>query len=312
MNTYKVQHKVHTLSQISIHKISDYRVPPEFTIEWFRIIPFEYIPAQQHLSEKAWIVEKEVKWNNAFEALDLFYVEFNKISPKIAFLSQCYFEYLSQSFVILKMNDNPEKKFVCRDVSSINGIPLHFQDQEIIDFNIIMNTEELKDNQVFIYLQDYYNSTVWRSKAMLLFAALEALAGRVEKTDPDWNNYFTYDKARMKRILWNELYNIVFWPNWLRHKLNHWDDISGHFQQMQELWTDYWTEIYLKIIHYFNHYYWLKISEEVVNPWRHFFGNLQYLLLFMKPKIDIEVNLFKCKWIKDNPDFIIINRESNY
>jgi hypothetical protein len=110
-------------------------------------------------------------------------LELNKISPKIAFLSQCYFEYLSQSFLILRLNGNPENKFICRDVTSTEGVPLHFQDQELTDYNLLMSIPELRNNQSFIYLQDYYNSTSWRPKAMLLFSALEALAGRIEKVD---------------------------------------------------------------------------------------------------------------------------------
>lgn len=176
MNTYKIQHKIHTLSEVSIHAVSDYQIPPEFTIDGFRIFPFEYNAANQHLSEKAWIVEKEIQANNAFESLNLFRLEFNKISPKIAFLSQCYFEYLSQSFLILRLNNNSENNFICRDVISREGVPLHFQDQELVDFNLLMSMPELRDNQSFIYLQDYYNTTSWRPKAMLLFSALEALA----------------------------------------------------------------------------------------------------------------------------------------
>lgn len=312
MNTYKIQHKIHTLSEVSIHPDANYLVCPEFMIEWFRFTPFEFNSANQHLLEKAWIVEKEVHSNTAFEWLNLFRLELNKISPKIAFLSQCYFEYLSQSFLILRLNDNPENKFICRDVTPTEGVPLHFQDQELTDYNLLMSIPELRDNQSFIYLQDYYNSTSWRPKAMLLFSALEALAGRIEKMDDEWNSYFTYDKSRMIQILWKELYNTVFWRDWLRHKLNHWEDISRYFQEMVQVWKDYGSEIYLKIIQYFNRNYWLSISEEVVNPWRHFFGNMQYLLLFMKPDWDRDVNLLNCKWIKDNPDFIIVNPETNY
>ena len=72
----------------------------------------------------------------------------------------------------------------------------------------------------------------------------------------------------------------------MRHKIQHGDFIKDFNEE------DYVNLIYKKILVYFNNEYCLNLNLDVVSPQRHFYWNLEYVRLFLKPKDDtINVDL---------------------
>lgn len=300
MNKYRIQHKIKTLAQLSFSK-------PEWTeieIDWYKI-KNRWFNIQQWPFWNAWIIEKNIEAWHYIEALNIFRRSFNIIAQRICFISQCYFEFLDESRLIEKLNNNPEKIFILHDIRDRVPVWLYFTEKELKDFKII--EKELIDNPCFMYLQASNNTLWYHAKLSLLCSALEALAGKEEKESKEWI-YTTYNKDIMKIILWDNYYNKIFGKNWLRHKIQHWDFINDFY------WENYIEIIYKKILEYFNNRFSLNFDTNIISPQRHFYWNLEYVNLFLKPKsqeqkIDlkeipkkIEENLGKqeCPFINEN------------
>ena len=123
---------------------------------------------------------------------------------------------------------------------------------------------------------------------MLLFAALEAVSGKIERTGNNGEKYFTYDKDVMKEILGDILFNELFGPNGLRHKLDHGDYVE--FVQGK----DYVAEVHSKVVQYFNKKFSTKIHEDVIHPQRHFDDNCVFADMWYTKDKNLEINLVHC------------------
>ena len=114
------------------------------------------------------------------------------------------------------------------------------------------------------------------------------MEGKIEKENKEGQTYFTYDKDKMKKILDNNFYNELFGENGIRHKLAHGEMVDVVFGK------DYVDEIYKKIICYFNTELKTNISQKVINPQRHFYGNYGFKDLWLKPKDKFKIDLKNC------------------
>jgi hypothetical protein len=242
---------------------------------WFSLEEWLYWDAR--------IVEKVIDSENYINAINLFRKEFNLISQKLCFISQCYFDFLNQSYLVEKLSDNSERIFFLFHICENLPVGLIFDDNDFSNYKSI----EWIENACFMYLQSCNNSVWYVSKISLLCSALEALAWKVEKEDEKtWRTYTTYDRKVMKKILWGSYMDKIFWDDWLRHKVQHWDYIHKY---KDENFVDL---IYKKILEFFNKSYSLNLDTDIMSPQRHFFENKSFLKCFLKPsnisqKIDL-------------------------
>lgn len=283
MNTYSIQHRVKTLAQLEF-----------VSSDWEETIPIDIdgysIRQQWHSLERwiygdTWIVKKEVEWENWIDALNLFRRGFNKIAERLSFVSQCSLEFLDQSRLIEKTNDNPDKIFQVCIIDETKPVGLHIGQKDIDNYN---NLKDIcNDNPFFMYM-NAVSSTIWyHAKLSLLCSALEALAGKKEKINEKWVIYYTtYDVEEMKTILsTQDDYDKIFGPGWrwLRHKIQHGDFID-RFN-----WTDYVSWIYTKILEYFNKWpleskHKLDLDLDIISPQRNLYKNTSQTTLFLKPE----------------------------
>ncbi len=268
MNTYKIQHKIITLSSLDFFEIKW----PEIDIEGFLVK--NWSSSFWNISDwGGWLVSKEIDAENWMNAINKFRNEFQVIAQNLALVSQCYFDFLWWSYLIEKTNDNPERIFILKHINDIPPIWLVFTREYYESFKTIQSTPELKGKESFFtYMQEANNSFWYFARLSLLCGALESLAWRIEKMNEEWNPYFTYDKIRMKKILGWKLLQTIFWESWLRHKIQHGESISNFYDK------DYVAIIYEKILLFLNEEYDLSLDMTILYPQRHYYGNSEYLI----------------------------------
>ncbi len=306
MRRYFIQHTASTLAEFLFVINWIYKENPEIIIDWYKITQSNQDVFDSIKEEKFWIVEKEIFAENWIQARNIFIREFFPIANKLWVISQCYLNFLWESYIVQKLSHNPKRIFYCYDVNYVEPVWLVFWKNELDSFGILSNHTKTNStlDLAFIYLQASNNTVWWYARIMLLFATLETLAWKLEKVDKDWEEYTTYNKSEMSRILWNKYFNDLFWKGWLRHKINHWDDISRFFSKMSGEQIDYLAEVYKKIIDYINTIYDVKINTSIVLPQRHPFGNKEISWGFYKPyNTDIQINLLNCSNLDNKNDF---------
>lgn len=266
MNTYRIQYKVKTLILLCF---------PEIIIDWYKITN-RLFNMEDWPQGDARIVEREIDSESFIDALSIFRREFNIIIQRLSFTSQCYISFLDQSFLIQRINGNIEKVFYLSQISEHAPCWLYFMQQELDNYN---KTKDLfEDSPFLMYMQESCNNALgYYAKLSLLCSGLEALAWKEEKQWEKWS-YRTYNTKVMKKILGNECYGKVFWANWLRHKIQHWDFMTDF------KWDNYVDLIYNKIIEYCNIVYGLKLDIDIISPQRHFYWNLESIKCFLRPK----------------------------
>lgn len=271
MNQYIIQQKIKTISSLGFFE-KDALVPMiindiEFN-QWDFSIP-------DGCKGDAWVAKGKEGAGNYREAFANFRKKLSKIVPKVAFVSQCYMDYVQESFLVFRINDNPDKITFMHHVSSRGATGLMFMEDEKENLDKI----DLDNNEFFWYMNDCYNTTGYIAKLLLMFAALESLAGKEIKTDDEGNEYENYNKDTMKEILGNGLFNEIYGKDGLRHKLTHGEYIDPSFSG-----TNYVESLHKLILEYFNKKYKTKLDTGITHPQRHPFGNSYYMNAFIKPK----------------------------
>lgn len=195
-------------------------------------------------------------------------------------------------------------------------VGLHIDDQYYDNIVKIINNTDISQEFLFFMLQ-YNNATSYFSKLAFLLSALEAFVGEIEKEKSEglyiqslgliydkiesWevkNNieellqtmrtkmkypYKWYDVNNMKKVLWHDLYNKIYWLSWIRHKLFHGKKIdqSENFVEM----------IYGKIRDYCNQKYDGLINSNVQHPWRNPFWNKKWWVFHLEVNSDAGIEL---------------------
>lgn len=284
MNTYLIQQKIKTLSvAVGDFKKRDLAInsAPKMEIDDFLFRQWDFNLRDGWIGD-AWIVEREMEAKNFIEALNRFNKGLSLVIPRICFVSQCFMDYLMQSFLVLRLNNNTRRDFLCRYTQEVKQSVLHFDEREIESY------KKLKDYQyqsVFRYLQECNNIATYFPKLALIFPALEVMSGKIEKTKDDGTIITTYDKELMIDILGGDLYNRVFGSNGLRHRFYH-----GEFNF--EVDQDYVNKLYEKILEYFNNKFGTGISKDIVSPQRNFSGAYRERKIWLYPKnLSIKINL---------------------
>lgn len=290
MNQYSIHQKIKTISDLCI--LDEKGVPLPIIIDGIEFKQWDFNLADGCKGD-AWIAEGKEEAKNYHEAFFAFRKKLSNIVPKIAFVSQCYMDYTQETFLVNKINDNSEKIAFIHYVFERGVTGLMFMEEEGDDF------EKLKgeNNEFFWYMTDCYNTTGYTAKLLLIFSALESLAGKEVKKDADGNDYETYNKDKMKEIIGDKLYNTVYGKGGMRHKLTHGEYIDPSFSG-----TNYVDLFHKLILEHFNKNFGTKLNLDVVHPQRHPFGNAYYTNVFIKPKEGYERELTLKKVTEDFKD----------
>ena len=265
MNTYKIQHKIKTLACLNMEP-KDGKFNVKCEIAGFVFTQCGFTPRKGWLKGDSWIVEKVVKEKDWTSAINKFRKELEPIVQKISFVSQSYFDFLLQPFIIFRLNDNSDKIFIYRHTQEIKVCGFHFDEKALDQYYKISTYDK---PYTFKFMQECCNTIGYIPKLLLLFSVLEAMCDVVEK-EKDGKIMRSYDKNQMKKILGNNLYDKFFGKNGLRHKLDH-----GEFTYL--IYGDeYFAILYDKIMSNINVSCKTDINNPKVElPQRHFFGTYE-------------------------------------
>ncbi len=283
MAKYLIEQKIKTLSDLNVG-IDENTISPEMNIEGFIFYQWDF-SIRDGWRGGAWLVRKEIEADSAIQALNTFRSKLDKIVQKVGFVSQCYMDFYKEPFLVYRLNDNSDKVFFYKHIQDRGSVGLHFDNQELDTYEKISN---FKYPEVFRFLQECRNAIGYIPRLLLLFSALEAMCGKKEMENSEGKPYITYDKDEMIRILGKNLYNEIFGPNGIRHKLNHGEMVESIAQK------NYIDDIYISIIKYFNKNLDSQIDESVISPQRHFYDNYEFVNLWLKPDDFFEINLKNC------------------
>lgn len=291
MNKYKIQHIAKTLAKIHIYDKEYWKI--DIDLDWYKFIQWWFNIAKWAYW-KTWIIEKEILALNWIDAINLFKKDLKIIVDKLSLISQCTIEYNNQSFLVYKINDNINNNFIFRKTDKISGVWLTISSLHMNDYKKL----DLFDKSIVLeYLSESSKVFSYHAKISLLCSALEGLSWK--KVSSNW--FINYNRSEMKKILWNEDFDKIFWVWWLRHSIQHWDSLEK-FKNI-----NYYDIIYSKIIKYFNNKYWLNISENVKFPQRNFDWNYSISNLLLKTSDKEKIDL---KFLLENiSDLKLINEK---
>lgn len=277
MNTYFIQQKIKTVAEIG---------PFEGKKPALKYLDIDFLPWEFNWADgqkgNAWVAQGAESAENYHDAVISFRKKLSSIVPKIAFVSQCYMDFVSESFLVHRRNNNPENILFIHCVFG-HSPGLIFMEDEVDSLNNLDSASK----EFFWYMNDCYNSTGYTAKILLLFAALENLAGKEIKTKEDGQVYETYNKDVMKEILGDEMFGKMYGTSGFRHKLSHGDYIDVSFSGENVV-----EKLHKLILGYFNKKFNTKLDLAVVGPQRNFSGNSYYTNAFLKPKdVDVPVDI---------------------
>jgi len=275
-NIYKIEHKITTLAKNAVHnkEKNSYHV---FSIGNITFEHWDFNIRDGRL-KNAWIVKSEVQSNNFLEAINSFRKELWKIISRIALISQSYIEYHIEPFVVHK-KDNDIAFFHC--TQDRKSVGLMFMENEKQALDELLTSAGVPD-EFFYYWNDMVNTLGYSAKLLLMFSALEALAKKRDKTK------FKKPIDLYSHILGQSLSNKIFTQRTgLRNRLVHGEYLSPK----QDGKKNYLDLVYKKVISFFNKKIFSKplLSENIVNPQRHFYGGKSEWFHFIK-RVDNSIN----------------------
>jgi hypothetical protein len=279
---YKLQQRIHTLAQ-NIGEILTTGTP-RFIVDDVSLLPWQVEPSDEWCTHPYWIAETEIHADGFKQAYGRFGDTLARIVPRLSLVSQCYAEYATQPFLVLK-KDSAIAFF--RYAVDQGGVGLVFTDQEQKALRILMADSQIP-KEFFWYWNDATNSSGYASKLLLMLSAVESLVakptakGRPEK---DWNQLEKILGLELKREFWGEENNHA---NALRHRLTH-----GRYFEPEDGAMNYLELLHKRIIAYFNEVIFQEqlIQQDVVKPQRHPFGNRDIGQSFIRSLGDTELTL---------------------
>jgi len=274
---YCIEHKVVTLLENAVGTQK-----AEFYIDGIRFKQWDFNIRDGWLGD-AWIASGTYEAKNFIDAINKFREDLSNIVPKLAFIGQAYIEYVSQPFLIKNLDWSDDKIFFLGFTSDREGVSLMFREEEKEALDFLLKYGSIT-KEFYYYWNDAVNTIGYSAKLLLMFSAVEALA----KKKNGKNDY-----SKIEKILGLELKEQIYKPRTgIRHRLVHGEyilDSSGR---------NFVEEIHKKIVNYFNKNIFKKdlISEDVVNPQRHFYDNKEGGKWFIQ---QIDKNLESDSLIKD-------------
>lgn len=234
-------------------------------------------PNDGYWTHPYWLASWDVEANDFRAAWQEFANRLDRLIPRIAVVSQCYTEYVTEPFLILRKDS--DIAFI-RWVGERGSVGLMFMENEQKALDLLLNSSEIPE-EFYYYWNDATNSSGYASKLVLLFSAVEALVkiptakGRPPK---DWEKLERILGPELKKDLWGTEKES---GKALRHRLIH-----GEYFQPKDGQKDYLLLLHQKVVTYLNDSI-LKgelLHQNVVTPQRHPFGNKQAGLSFIRAR----------------------------
>lgn len=228
-----------------------------------------------------WLTTGTVEAPDYKQAFQQFSSKLTKIVPRISLIAQCYIDSQSQPFLI-RRSDATVAFF--RFVGDRGATGLTFTEKQQKALTHLLGNHQIAE-EFYYYWNDAVNSTGYSSKLLLMLSAIEALVKTREGKK---------DFARLEEILGEEL-KTALWgtkenhgKDALRHRLVH-----GEYFNLRDSENNYIDLVHNKVITYFNDVILGEklISEQVVNPQRHPFGNKEETGFFITGKGSMKLNL---------------------
>jgi hypothetical protein len=207
MNSYIIEHRVRTLANLYGDRLEHGGF--EFR-EWDNVWP----PCG------AWIARREMQATSALEAINQFRPELWPTLDRIATVSQCYTLAETQSFLIIRQNDNDERIFFLRYVRDRSPSPLGLLDDQR---KALKKLEALGDKMhALSFLRDATNAPPSYARLAMLLSTLEALAGeRPVAPCPDNDSPRRAEEGEMRRTDMKFIKNKILKDNKLYSNLYH-------------------------------------------------------------------------------------------
>ena len=265
---YHLEQRIHTLAANVLgfdHATSE---APSFTAEDVTFSFWQVKPNDGYWTHLYWLASYDVEANDFRSARQEFVKRLVRLVPRIAVVSQCYAEYVTEPFLILRKDS--DVAFI-RWVGERVSVGLMFMENEQKALDLLLHNSEIPE-EFYYYWNDATNSSGYASKLVLMFSAVEALVkiptakGRPQK---DWEKLELILGPELKKDLWgteNEHRN----P--LRHRLIH-----GEYFRPEDGQKDYLLCLHQKVVAYLNDRILKEelLQQNVVNPQRRPFDNKQ-------------------------------------
>lgn len=272
---YEIQQRIETLSRNAV-AIMDPAHPASFQSLDIRFSHWEF-NVSDGWKQNFWLANSSIEASNIDEAYKQFSAKLAKIVPRIALISQCYVQYISEPFLIHRADS--EIAFV-KYVSETKGVGLMFREEHLNGLNVLLNNTDVPE-EFYYYWNDAVNTVGYSAKLLLMFSAIEALvkirSGK-NKGKKDWGKLELILGPELRADLWGAKGTTEMA---LRNRLVH-----GEYFRLDDSGKDYLALVHKKIISYFNNYLFRKktINEDVIRPQRHFWGNKEQGYFYIRSK----------------------------
>lgn len=256
MNRYKITKKIKTLA----HLLQPFDYEGFHFKQWGSTV-------KDGPTGHAWIADKLIEAGDTAKAINKFRKNLSKIITQCCLVSQCYFRMISEPFMVLKQNNNPNNIFYLYYTNERRAVSLPFRKEEI---ESVKHLKSFPRKGAFMYINESTNATSFYSRLAMLIIALESIAGEksISVTDKDYiKNDILKDNA---------LFNKIFQHGTgIRNKIFHGKEVA--------IKDNYVKKIYESIVKYFNTKYHTTINLNVVNPQRTFSGSKNLVMRFIQP-----------------------------
>lgn len=258
MPSYLIQKRIHTLLEYVVFNEAG---PIPFTRNNIQFSSWE----PNAWNTRFWLAERTVDADSHLLAWKAFQKSLTQIVSRTSFVGQAYHTDIGQPYLIKRADSNVAFLRYTREHSPV---PLHFNAQTLQSLDILINDMRVPD-AFYLYWNNAVNAMGYSAKLPLLFAALEILFERASKSPAD---YYAEIEKTFGTSLREKLYGTPEdrGRSGLRQRLVHGDYLSEDDTQ------NYVEIIHETIVRYFNENLLRdhSLSEDIVNPQRHFYGNL--------------------------------------
>lgn len=262
---YHFEQKIETLAENAVGKSP---TPGSFEASGVYLSHWDF-----SYRENAWLATSEIAAGSFQEAYDVFMSRLTMLVPRIAFVSQCYTDFLAQPFLVTRKDLNLS---FFRYSKPTGGVGLMFMEDDEEALGLLLENKVIP-NEFFYYWNDAVNAIGYSAKLLIMLSALEAFAKKTGGRGKDF--------SKLEEILGAELKEKLFGTKEksdaaLRHRLVH-----GEYFNSDDFNTNVVELVHKKVMDYFNK----KILEkellglEIVRPQRHLFGNREECRLYIRP-----------------------------
>lgn len=266
---YKIQHRIHTLSE---NAIMEGGKPTGFSFDNIEFFHWEFNYSDGWLQD-FWLAEGEIIADNGIDAVNSFRKKLGVIIPKVAFISQSYIDFITEPWLMSKEDSDVLLYHHSKDRPG-GGLMFMEKDKKVLD--LLLEYKGISED-FYRYWKDTVNTTGYSSKLLLMFSAIEALA-KDSHGKKDW--------SKIQDILGDDLTEDLFGTKenskiGLRHRLVH-----GEYFNEKDTKKNFLDLIHKSVLNYFNRVILKEnlLEMDIVNPQRHPFGNKETGFVFLKQK----------------------------